>query len=54
MQPPVAARIDEPRARVVVSSSMTPRVTSPAKKRAYNHGDLARSLVTAALELIAK
>jgi AcrR family transcriptional regulator len=39
---------------MVVSSAMNPRVAAPAKKRAYHHGDLARALVTAALDLIAK
>ncbi|CAN5914750.1 TetR/AcrR family transcriptional regulator [soil metagenome] len=33
---------------------MTVRATSIAKKRAYHHGDLARSLVSAALEIIAR
>lgn len=47
-------RIDGARASVVVSLGMTARATSTAKKRAYHHGDLARSLVTAALELIAR
>lgn len=53
----VASRIDAACSAVVVSIGMTARATSTpdrAKKRAYHHGDLARSLVTAALELIAK
>jgi AcrR family transcriptional regulator len=39
---------------VVVSLAMNARAAAPAKKRAYHHGDLARALVTAALDLIAK
>lgn len=39
---------------MVVSHAMIGRAAAPAKKRGYHHGDLARALVTAALEVIAK
>lgn len=39
---------------MVVSVGMISRAASPAKKRAYHHGDLARALLTAALEIVAK
>jgi AcrR family transcriptional regulator len=43
---------------MVVSFAMSTRAAAPQgprpKKRAYHHGDLARALVTAALEIIAK
>lgn len=39
---------------MVVSASMSPRAASPAKKRAYHHGDLARALLAATLEIIEK
>lgn len=50
-----AAPIDGAAVGVVVSNSMTARgVQVTTKKRAYHHGDLARALVTAALDIIAK
>ncbi|MBS2020543.1 MAG: TetR/AcrR family transcriptional regulator [Deltaproteobacteria bacterium] len=37
-----------------VSTSMAARTAQPARKRGYHHGDLARALVVAALDIIAK
>src|SRR5688572_84998 len=54
------ARIDAVSPVVVVSVQMGTRAASAPKprvkreKRAYHHGDLARALVTSALDLVAK
>jgi AcrR family transcriptional regulator len=39
---------------VVVSTAMSVRAAATVKKRAYHHGDLARALVTAAVEIIGR
>lgn len=40
--------------RAVSAVKTSPAKPAPARKRAYHHGDLARALVTAALEVIGK